>query len=193
MTTYNPPVLATRVLPNTRAATVVAVVGFALLTALAAQYVIPLPFTPVPITGQTLVVLLAGGVLGSRRGAASMLLYVALGAVGLPFFAQASGGWEVVTGATGGYIVGFIAAAWFVGFLAERRQDRAIATSIPAFLTGNAIIYLFGVTWLSYSLNMSAADALSAGLAPFVIGDAFKVALAGLALPATWKLFSGNK
>lgn len=193
MTTYNPPVLATRVLPNTRTATVVAVVGFALLTALAAQYVIPLPFTPVPITGQTLVVLLAGGVLGSRRGAASMMLYLALGAVGLPFFAQASGGWEVVTGATGGYIVGFIAAAWFVGFLAERRQDRAIATSIPAFLTGNAIIYLFGVTWLSYSLNLSAADALGAGLAPFVIGDAFKVALAGLALPATWKLFSGEK
>ncbi|NNF65260.1 MAG: biotin transporter BioY [Acidimicrobiia bacterium] len=193
MTTYNPPVLATRILPNTRAATVVAVIGFALLTALAAQYVIPLPFTPVPITGQTLVVLLAGGVLGSRRGAASMTLYLAMGAVGLPFFAQASGGWEVVTGATGGYIVGFIAAAWFVGFLAERRQDRAIATSIPAFLTGNAIIYLFGVTWLSYSLNMSAADALAAGLAPFVIGDAFKVALAGLALPATWKLFSGNK
>lgn len=193
MTTYNPPVLASRILPNTRAATIVAVVGFALFTALMAQFVIPLPFSPVPITGQTLAVLLAGGVLGSRHGAASMLLYVALGAIGLPFFAQASGGWTVVSGATGGYLVGFIAAAWFVGFLAERRQDRSIVTSIPAFLTGNAIIYLFGVTWLAYSVGMSAADALSAGLAPFVIGDAFKIAVAGVLLPAAWKLVPNKK
>jgi biotin transport system substrate-specific component len=112
-----------------------------------------------------------------------------MGAVGLPFYAEASGGWEAATGATGGYLVGFIVAAWVVGFLAERKQDRNVWSAIPAFLTGNAVIYLFGVPWLLYSVSAFTTweDALVAGLLPFIVGDIVKVALAGLSLPLAWR------
>ena len=130
----------------------VAVVGFALLTAVAAQISIPLGFTPVPLTGQTFAVLLAGGVLGSRRGGLSMLLYVALGAIGLPFYADGAGGWTAATGATAGYLVGFIVAAIVVGLMAEHGQDRKLSTSIPAFIAGTMIIYTIGAGWLAYDL-----------------------------------------
>ncbi len=181
-------VLAGRVFPQRRVVTASLVTGAALLTALAAQIEIPLWFTPVPITGQTFAVLLAGAALGWRAGAASQLLYVALGAAGLPFYSGGDGGWEVVTGATGGYLIGFIAAAAFVGLLAERRQDRLVLTAVPAFLAGNAVIYLIGVPWLAAVAGFDATTAVEKGLAPFVIGDLAKVALAGLALPAAWKL-----
>jgi biotin transport system substrate-specific component len=188
VTTYAPRVLTTRLLPRARAVTVALVIGFALFTALAAQVVIPLPFTPVPITGQTFAVLLAGAALGSRAGAASQGLYVLLGAVGLPFYAEGASGVSTVTGATGGYLIGFIAAAYVVGSLAERRQDRTVATAIPAFLTATAVIYLCGVTWLAYSAGFSATEALEKGLVPFVIADLVKVVGAGLLLPAAWRL-----
>ena len=181
-------VISTRVLPRTKVTTAGLIVGFALLTAAAAQISIPLPFTPVPITGQTFAVLLAGAAAGSWAGGASQLLYVFLGAMGLPFYADQASGWSVVTGATGGYLVGFIVAAWFVGYLAERRQDRTVATAVPAFLAGTAVIYLFGVTWLAAELNISAVEAMELGLVPFVIGDLLKVGLAGALLPAAWKL-----
>ena len=188
MTTAVPAVLATRVLPRTRAVTAALVVGFALFTALMAQIAIPLWFTPVPITGQTFAVLLAGAALGWRAGAASMSLYLLMGAVGLPFYAEGRGGWEVVSGVTGGYLVGFIVAAAVVGALAERRQDRSVATALPAFLAGTVIIYLFGVTWLAIRLDVGATTAMELGLAPFVIGDLIKVAPAGVALPTAWRL-----
>jgi len=130
-TTVPSPVITAAVLPRSKVVSIALVIGFALLTAGAAQLVIPLPYTPVPITGQTFVVLLAGVALGSNLGAASMALYVALGAIGLPFYAEGSSGIEVVRGATGGYLVGFVVAAWVMGRLAERRQDRALATAIP--------------------------------------------------------------
>lgn len=185
--THAPRVIATSILPRSQAVTAALIVGFALLTALAAQFTIPLPFTPVPITGQTFAVLLAGAAIGTWAGAASMFLYVALGAVGLPFYADAKSGWDVVTGATGGYLVGFIFAAAFVGYLAERQQDRKISTAIPAFLAGNAIIYLFGVPWLAYKLGVSSTEALELGLVPFVIGDLIKIGIAGLLLPVSWR------
>jgi len=183
-----PAVISSRVLPQVRSVTAVLVVGFALFTALMAQIEIPLWFTPVPITGQTFAVLLAGAALGWRAGAASQVLYVGLGAVGLPFYSGGDGGWEVVTGATGGYLVGFIAAAAAIGYLAERRQDRTVATAIPAFLSGTAVVYLFGVAWLANSLSIGAIEAMELGLVPFVIGDLVKVALAGVALPTIWRL-----
>ena len=136
-------------LHQSRVRDVIAVVGFALFTALAAQISIPLGFTPVPITGQTFAVLLAGGVLGANRGALSMGLYVALGAIGLPFYADGDGGWSVATGATAGYLVGFIVAAFVVGKMAEHGQDRKLSTSLPAFVAGSLIIYGFGATWLA--------------------------------------------
>ena len=180
-------------LDRSRVRDVVAVVGFALLTAVAAQISIPLGFTPVPLTGQTFAVLLAGGVLGSRRGGLSMLLYVALGAIGLPFYADGAGGWTAATGATAGYLVGFIVAAVVVGLMAEHGQDRKLSTSIPAFIAGTMIIYTVGAGWLAYDLGLplSAAagepSAISLGVAPFLVGDVFKALLAGALLPAAWR------
>ncbi len=196
MTSFASPRPATLadLLPRSRTLDVVLVVGFALLTAGAAQVVIPLGFTPVPITGQTFAVLLAGGVLGANRGALSQLLYWGLGALGLPFYAEASGGWEAATGATAGYLVGFILAAWVVGRLAEHGQDRTIATAIPAFLAGTAVIYTFGAGWLAMALEVPLTapagepSAIAFGVAPFLVGDLIKAVLAGLALPLGWKL-----
>ncbi len=190
--TYAPPVLASRIIPisrvDQRAATAVLVVGFALLTAACAQISIPLGFTPVPITGQTFAVLLTGAVLGARAGAASQFLYVALGAVGLPFYAGGAGGWESATGGTAGYLVGFIVAAYVIGYLAEHRQDRRFATSVGAFLTGNLIIYVLGVAWLMYTFSWGLAEGVEKGMAPFIIGDTLKILLAGAFMPAAWKL-----
>ena len=175
---------------NRIARSTVLIAGFALLTAAFAQIEIPLWFTPVPITGQTLAVLLAGAALGSKLGAASQTLYVGLGALGLPFYSGGDGGWEAATGVTAGYLAGFIAAAAVVGLLAEQRRDRRVATSIPAFLAGSAVIYFFGVSWLTVSLDVSVTHALELGMVPFVIGDLVKVALAGLVLPAAWRFVS---
>lgn len=194
--TYAPAVLSTRILPRSRisrqSAAIALIAGFALLTALCAQIRIPLGFTPVPITGQTFAVLLSGAVLGSRMGAASQLLYVLMGAAGLPFYAGGTGGWERATGATMGYLLGFIAAAYAVGYLAEHHQDRRFATSIGAFLTGNLVIYALGVPWLMYSLSLDLASGVAQGLAPFIIGDTIKIMLAAGAMPAAWKLTGGR-
>lgn len=187
-TTLPSRVITGAVLPRATWVATVSVVGFALLTAAAAQIRVDLPFTPVPITGQTLTVVLSGAALGSVAGGASQLLYVALGAVGFPFYAGGDSGWDVVTGATGGYLVGFIAAAYVVGLLAERRQDRTLSLAIPAFLTGNVIIYLFGVPWLAHTQNVSWQQAVDWGLTPFIIGDLVKIGIAGIALPTAWKL-----
>jgi biotin transport system substrate-specific component len=166
---------------------VVLISAFALLTAAAAQVRIPLPFTPVPITGQTFAVLLAGAALGSRAGAISQGLYVLLG-LAFPVYAGGNSGWEYATGATGGFLVGFVVSAWIVGALAERRQDRSAATAIPAFLTGSIAIYCIGVPWLASTLNVSWVEAVELGLAPFVVGDLAKAGIAGALLPAAWKL-----
>ena len=188
MQTYSPSVLSTRILPRHAVITAALVVGFALLTAAAAQVRVPLPFTPVPVTGQTFAVLLAGAALGSRAGAASQGLYILLGLGGLPFFQGGNGGWEYASGSTMGYLLGFVVAAAAIGYLAERKQDRTIATALPAFLAGTVVIYLFGVTWLMVALQTDLADALAKGFVPFVIGDLLKIALAGTLLPAAWKL-----
>jgi biotin transport system substrate-specific component len=181
-------------IPRSVVRDIVAVVGFALLTAGAAQVSFTLGFTPVPITGQTFAVLLAGGTLGSQLGASSQLLYVAMGAIGLPFYSDGEGGWEVATGSTAGYLVGFIVAAYAVGWLAERGQDRQLSTSITAFLAGSVIIYTLGAGWLAYDLGIPVtagvgeASAIAYGVAPFVVGDLLKALLAGSLLPAAWRL-----
>ncbi|GMR02323.1 MAG: biotin transporter BioY [Acidimicrobiia bacterium] len=189
-TTYPARTIVNVVVPRNAVTTATLMVGFALLTALAAQIVIPIPGSPVPITGQTFAVLLAGAALGSRAGAGSQLIYWAMGAVGLPFYADGRGGWEVATGATAGYLVGFVAAAWVIGLLAERGHDRSVPFAIPAFLAGNAIIYLFGVPWLIVAVPAidSVSAALIAGFVPFVVGDILKIVAAGLLLPAAWKM-----
>jgi len=158
-----------------------------LFVALLAQVIIPLPFTPVPLTGQTFAVLLVGAALGSKRGAASLALYLAVGVLGLPFFAGGAHGLNVVTGATGGYLIGFIVAAYVIGLLAEHGLERSVRTSIIPFLIGTVIIYACGVTWLAIVVG-SFSKAITLGLVPFVIGDVIKLVAAALALPAAWKL-----
>jgi biotin transport system substrate-specific component len=182
-------VITERVLPRTRAISVVLVVAAAALTALAAQWEIHLPFTPVPITGQTFAVLLTGAALGAGLGASGQALYVVAGAVGLPVYAGGAAGWDSAQAAgTTGYLIGFIVAAGLVGYMAEHRQDRTFPTMFTAFIAGSFIIYLFGVIGLMITFDMTATEAIVAGVVPFVLGDVIKAAAAGLLLPATWRL-----
>ena len=170
------------------------ITGFALFTAALAQVRIPLGFTPVPVTGQTLAVLLAGASLGAWRGAGSQLLYWLLGMVGLPFYSNGTGGWSVATGPTMGYLVGFIVAAAVVGRLAEYRHDRRVLTSIAAMTMGSMIIYAFGAAWLAINLGIPLAtgeqNAIALGVTPFLVGDVIKMCLAGLATASTWRFIN---
>ncbi len=159
----------------------------ALFVAILAQVKIPLPFTPVPLTGQTFAVLLIAAVLGSKRGSASMAFYIALGTFGLPVFAGGAAGMAYLSGATFGYLIGFVLAAYVIGLLAERGLERNIRTSVLPFLVGTVIIYACGVSWLAILLG-SFSKAVAAGLVPFVVGDIIKLFAAALALPAAWKL-----
>ena len=158
----------------------------ALLIAAFAQLRIPLPFTPVPLTGQTFAVLLVGAALGSKRGAASLALYTFLGALGLPFFAGGASGLAYMSGPTLGYLVGFVAAAYVVGLLAERGLERSMRTSLVPFVVGTLVIYLFGAGWLAVLFGAEQAFAL--GVLPFLVGDVIKLVLAAIALPAAWNI-----
>lgn len=164
------------------------VVGGAVLIAVCAQISLPLPFTPVPLTGQTFAVVLVGAGLGATAGALSTGLYVIAGALGAPVYADQAHGWQVLSSATGGYLLGFVAAAALVGLLAERGWDRRFSSSLGALLTGNVVIYLCGVTWLAHSLHIGSTKALELGLYPFVPGDVLKTYLAATILPLAWKL-----
>ena len=180
------PVLADR-LPGTLARDVALVVAAAGLTALSAQIKIPVPFSPVPVTGQTFAVLLTGAALGPARGAAGQLLYVALGLLGLPFFAGGESGVDYFFGATGGYLLGFVAAAWFVGVCARRGLDRSPFGTLVAFALGTLLIYSFGVPWLAVAADAPLGKAIDLGVVPFLIGDVLKAALAAAFLPAAWR------
>jgi biotin transport system substrate-specific component len=184
-------VITGRVVASNRVVALVAVVAFAGLTALLAQVRVPLGFTPVPITGQTFAVLLAGASLGARLGASSQLLYLAAGAVGFPVFTGGGSGFEYFTGATAGYLFGFVLAAALIGRLAERGQDRKVNTAITAFLAGSAVIYVCGAVGLMITAGMDATTAIAQGVTPFVFGDLLKAVAAGLLLPTAWKLKCG--
>lgn len=152
------------------------VISASLLIAFSAQISIPIPFSPVPITGQTFTVLLVGAVLGKRRGVAAVMLYLAEGALGFPVFAGARGGFAALLGPTGGYLAGFTASAYLVAHLIERGWDQRLWTSALAMILGNLLIYLCGLTWLS--VFVSRDQVLALGLIPFLIGDALKIILA---------------
>jgi len=158
----------------------------ALLIYLTARIVFPVPGSPVPVTGQTFGVLLVGGALGFRRGVASVALYVLIGLIGLPFFAEGKGGVNVILGASGGYIVGFVLAAAIVGRLAELGWDRRIIGAIGAMIVGEIAIYLIGVPWLMAVAHLDLATGIAKGLTPFIVGDAIKLLLAAAAFPAAW-------
>ena len=181
------PVLAD-VLPGARVRDVLLVTGAALLTAALAQVAIPVPGSPVPITGQTLAVVLTAAALGPLRGVAGQALYLALGAVGLPFYSDASGGIDVIAGATGGYLVGFLPAAFLIGLAAQHRADRRVWRALPLFVAGQLVIFAIGVPWLAVVADLTAAQALEAGFYPFIVGGLVKAGIAGVLLPSAWRL-----
>lgn len=174
------------VLPGARVRDAALVTGAALLTALLAQVAIPVAGSPVPITGQTLAVVLTAAALGPLRGLSGQALYLVLGAVGLPFYSDAAGGWDVVFGATGGYIVGFLPAAYLIGLAARMGQDRRVTRALPLFVLGQLVIFAVGVPWLAVVADMSAAQAVDAGFTPFLVGGLVKAAIAGVLLPGAW-------
>jgi biotin transport system substrate-specific component len=169
---------------------VLLVLGTSLLLALSAQIAFPLPYSPVPVTFQTFVVLLAGAVLGSRLGALSVLVYLTQGAVGLPFFAKGGSGLAYLRGVTAGYLIGFVVAAYAVGWLVERGIGQKFETAVLAMLFGNVIIYSFGVLWLKMLLNTTLHDALAKGAYLFIPGDVYKIGIASVLLPLLWNFFN---
>lgn len=161
------------------------IAGGAALTGLAAQLSVPVPGSPVPVTGQTFAALLVGTALGARRGFASLLLYAVAGVAGLPWFADGSSGWSMPSF---GYILGMLAASAVVGALARRGGDRTVLRTAGVMVLGSAVIYAIGVPYLAHSAHLSASRAVSLGLRPYLLGDALKAALAMGALPAAWRL-----
>ncbi|TSB21289.1 biotin transporter BioY [Streptomyces sp. NBC_01525] len=161
------------------------VAGGAVLTGVAAQIALPIPGSPVPVTGQTFAALLVGTALGARRGLASLALYAAVGMAGVPWFAEGRSG---PGGATFGYVLGMLLASVVVGALARRGGDRGTLRTAGTMAAGLAVIYAVGVPYLALSTGMSFGQALAAGMVPFLIGDALKAALAMGALPTAWKL-----
>jgi len=172
------------VVPHTWARQLVLIAGGAAFVGLAAQIAIPLPFTPVPLTLQTFAVLLTGAALGSLRGVLAMALYAVAGVVGIPWFAQGSSGYAAPSF---GYILGFIAAAFIVGRIAEGGATRTPLRTAGLMVVGNLVIYAIGVTWLKLALGVDVATAIALGATPFLIGDAIKIAAAAGLLPLAWK------
>jgi biotin transport system substrate-specific component len=168
----------------TRLRHIALVVVGAAFVALSAQVYIPT--LPVPFTGQTFGVLLVGGALGFRRGALALLLYLAIGAIGIPVFAQGKAGLAIVQGATGGYLIGFVVAAAIVGRLAELGWDRKIGGSLAAMAIGTAVIYAIGVPWLKVTASLPWEIAVSSGMTNFLIWDGAKLAVAAGIFPLAW-------
>lgn len=175
----------------TQALFIVGGIGF---IAAMAQISIPVPGSPVPVTGQTLAVLFLGTAYGARLSLATFAGYLLAGIAGAPIFAPsataANHGIARLTGATGGYLVGMLIASFVLGVLADRRADQKFVTSYPALLLGNAIIFGAGLTWLHLSLDMTWSQTIAAGLTPFIFGEIIKVAIVGTSLPLVWKKIS---
>jgi biotin transport system substrate-specific component len=179
-----PGVVLADLLPATRARDIALVAGGAVLTGIAAQIAVPVPGSPVPVSGQTFAALLVGTALGARRGFLSLALYALAGAAGMPWFAQATSGYAMPSF---GYILGMLLAATVVGALARRGADRSVLRMAGTMALGSLIIYAVGVPYLALATGMSLPQAVAAGLTPFLIGDALKAALAMGVLPTAWK------
>lgn len=175
----------------TEALFVVGGVGF--LTALA-QISIPVPGSPVPVTGQTLGVLLIGTTYGAQLGFITFATYLLAGIAGAPLFAPSATlpnhGLERLFSATGGYLVGMLVASFVLGYLADRKADQKFTTSFPALLLGDAVIFAFGLVWLHLSLDLSWAKTIAAGFTPFILGEALKIAITATSLPLLWRRIS---
>ncbi|MEV6592436.1 biotin transporter BioY [Streptomyces acidicola] len=172
-------------LPASRVRDVALVLGGAALTGIAAQIAVPVPGSPVPVTGQTFAALLVGTALGAGRGFLSLALYALVGMAGMPWFAEGGSGYAAPSF---GYVLGMLLAATVVGALARRGGDRSVLRMAGTMAVGELIIYAIGVPYLALAADMSLTAAIAAGLTPFLIGDALKAALAMGALPTAWKL-----
>ena len=171
----------------TQALFVMGGVGF---ISLMAQVAIPVPGSPIPVTGQTLAVLLIGTTYGARLGLMTFATYLLAGVAGAPIFAGSTHGIEKVIGATGGYLVGMLIASFLLGYLADRKADQKFITSFPALLLGDVIIFFFGLTWLHFSLDLSWSATFAAGLTPFIFGEMLKIAITATSLPLIWRKIS---
>ena len=175
----------------TEALFVVGGIGF---ISLLAQIAIPVPGSPVPVTGQTLAVLLIGTTYGARLGFITFATYLLAGVAGAPIFAPsataANHGLDRLLGATGGYLVGMLVASLLLGYLADRKADQKFRTSFPALLLGDLVIFTFGLAWLHASLDMTWAATFKAGLTPFILGEALKIAITATSLPLVWRKIS---
>jgi len=163
--------------------------GTIFLSALA-QIAIPVPGSPVPVTGQTLGVLLVGTTYGASLGLATFATYLVAGIAGAPVFAGASYGVEKITGATGGYLLGMLVATYVLGLLAHKRFDQKFLTALPSMLIGTALTFSFGLIWLHQFTGKDWAWTFQAGLAPFIIGEALKIIIAGTSLPILWRFIN---
>lgn len=167
------------------------IVGGTLFIAALAQIAIPVPGSPVPVTGQTLAVYLIGTTYGARLGFATFSTYLLAGIAGAPVFAPAATvGLARLTGATGGYLIGMLVAALVLGALADHKADQKFKTSFPALIFGSVIVFTFGLIWLNVSLNLTWAQTISAGLAPFIFGEVIKIAITATSLPLIWRRIS---
>lgn len=175
----------------TEALFVVGGIGF---ISLLAQISLPVPGSPVPVTGQTLAVLLIGTTYGARLGFITFASYLLAGIAGAPIFApsatSANHGVDRLVGATGGYLVGMLVASLLLGYLADRKADQKFRTSFPALLLGDLVIFTFGLAWLHASLDMTWAATIKAGLTPFILGEALKIAITATSLPLVWRKIS---
>ena len=175
----------------TEALFVVGGIGF---ISLLAQISLPVPGSPVPVTGQTLAVLLIGTTYGARLGFITFATYLLAGIAGAPIFApsatSANHGLDRLVGATGGYLIGMLVASLLLGYLADRRADQKFRTSFPALLLGDLVIFTFGLAWLHASLDMTWAATIKAGLTPFILGEALKIAITATSLPLVWRKIS---
>ena len=168
----------------TKAGFVIAGVAF---LSLLAQIAIPVPGSPVPVTGQTLGVLLLATSYGATLGTTTFLFYLLVGALGVPVFANGGSGLDRIVGATGGYLVGMLLTSALLGYLGGRKWDQKFKTALPAMLIGNVLTFALGLLWLNQFTGKDWAWTISAGFTPFIIGEIFKIAIAGTSLPIIWQ------
>lgn len=189
--------LRTAVAPRSTALThaLFIVGGVAFISAMA-QVSIPVPGSPVPVTGQTLAALLVGTTYGARLAVTTFATYLLAGIAGAPIFApsatSANHGIDRIMSATGGYLVGMLVAALLLGYLADRKADQKFLTSYSAIFLGEVVIFGFGLTWLKTSLDLSWSATIAAGLTPFIFGEFLKIAIVGTSLPLVWRKISST-
>ena len=173
---------------QSRVRNAILVMGLTGFTALAAQVSIPLPFTPVPLTLQTFAVLAGAAALGAERAVIAQVLYITLAVAGVPVLAGGASGHEVVVGATGGYLIGFVLASYVVGRILSNGASTKSGKTALAFLAGSVLIYALGAPWLAFTTGNTITWAVVNGVVPFLVGDLIKAVAAGAVLPLAWKI-----